>query len=90
MAKLGLIFIAIFCFVQIALCGRIQRDAPTKDDVQSTADQIQEQLKNIFSEKTWNEIVESASRFGSEIAKTGKEFLDKVQDKTATAPTNAS
>uniref|UniRef100_A0A1L8DR21 Putative salivary secreted peptide n=1 Tax=Nyssomyia neivai TaxID=330878 RepID=A0A1L8DR21_9DIPT len=89
MAKLGLIFLAIFCLVQIVLCGRIQRDTP-EEKAKSTTDQIQDQLKSIFSEQTWNEFMESASKFGSEIAKTGREFLDKVQDKTATAPTNAS
>lgn len=76
--------------LQIVMCGRIQRDTPTEDQAKSSVDQFQDQLKNFFSEKTWNEFVDSASRFGAEIAKSGQELLNKVQDKAATAPTTAS
>uniref|UniRef100_A0A6B2ECU3 Putative secreted protein n=1 Tax=Phlebotomus kandelakii TaxID=1109342 RepID=A0A6B2ECU3_9DIPT len=89
MGKLGLIFIAVFCLVQIVLCSRIPRDAP-EDKAKTTVDQLQDQLKNFFSENTWNEFMESAQKFGSEIAKSGKELLDKVQEKSATAPTTTS
>nr|QHO60786.1 conserved secreted peptide1 [Sergentomyia schwetzi] len=89
MAKFALIFLAVFCLIQFAVCARIPRET-VEDQANQALEKIKEVFGNTFNEENFNKFLKSAQDFGDSLAKSGKEFFDKVQDKTATAPTSTS
>ncbi|GAB0092720.1 uncharacterized protein DMENIID0001_077510 [Sergentomyia squamirostris] len=90
MAKLGLIFLVVFCLVQVALSARIPRET-IDDQAKQAMEKIQEAFGNVFNEENFNKFMKNAQEWGDSVAKSGKEFFDKVQDKNAaTAPTSTS
>jgi len=89
MAKLGLLFIAIFCIVQIAIASRIPRDADTpttplydvvKDKVLEGVESAKKGFSNIFNQENADKVWTGLQEYGEKISEFGKEVGKTVQD----------
>nr|QHO60787.1 conserved secreted peptide1 [Sergentomyia schwetzi] len=89
MAKFALIFLAVFCLIQFAVCARIPRET-VEDQAKEAMEKVKEVFGNTFNEENFDKFLKNLQDFGKTIASSGKDFFDKVQDTTATTPTSTS
>ncbi|XP_055296495.1 uncharacterized protein LOC129565534 [Sitodiplosis mosellana] len=93
MAKLGLLFVAVFCVVQISLAARLPREteegnsteASFFDKVKGSFGQLSDSISKTFTKENADKIVKSVSdgaeEFGNKAKETYQELADKASDK---------
>lgn len=77
MAKLGLLFIVIFCIVQLTLAARVRRDA-----LDDTVDTIKKGISDTFTKENVDSFLGKLSELGEVIKSKAGEIGETLKQKT--------